>query len=245
MEQVTTQMPPERRATAASPQARRQLAEQLAEMMAMAQEARTKKLDQNPDTKIQLEVRTNQLLATALYQQIAKDNKPDDAALHSYYDAHKGEWEQVTARHILIRMNGSAVPLREGQKDLSDEEAMAKAKDLRAKIVAGGDFAALAKTESDDSGSGLNGGTLGEFTRGRMVPQFEQAAFALPVGEVSEPVKTQFGYHIIQVEKHESKKFEDVQGEIEQKMQPEMAQKVVDDIKKKTTITFDTAYFGK
>lgn len=245
MEQVTSQMPPERRAAAASPQARRQLAEQLAEMMAMAQEARTRKLDQDPDVKVQLAVRADQLLATTLYQQLAKEGKPDAAALHAYYDEHKGEWEQVTARHILIRMAGSAVPIREGQKDLSDEEALAKATDLRAKLVAGGDFAALAKAESDDTGSGANGGALGEFTHGRMVPQFEQAAFALPVGEVSQPVKTQFGYHVIVVDKHESKKFEDVQAEIEQKIQPELAQKIVDDIKQKTTITFDQDYFGK
>jgi len=245
MEQVTSQMPPERRAAAASPQARRQLAEQLAEMMAMAQEARSRKLDQNPDVKIQLTVRADQLLATALYQQLAKEGKPDDAALHAYYEEHKGEWEQVTARHILIRMTGSAVPLREGQKDLSDEEALAKATDLRTKLVAGGDFAALAKAESDDTGSGANGGALGEFTHGRMVPQFEQAAFALPVGEVSLPIKTQFGYHVIVVDKHESKKFEEVQAEIEQKIQPELAQKIVDDIKNKTTITFDQDYFGK
>jgi peptidyl-prolyl cis-trans isomerase C len=245
MEQVTSQMPPERRAAAASPQARRQLAEQLAEMMAMAQEARSRKLDQNPDVKIQLTVRADQLLATALYQQLAKEGKPDDAALHAYYEEHKGEWEQVTARHILIRMTGSAVPLREGQKDLSDEEALAKATDLRTKLVAGGDFAALAKAESDDTGSGANGGALGEFTHGRMVPQFEQAAFALPVGEVSLPIKTQFGYHVIVVDKHESKKFEEVQAEIEQKIQPELAQKIVDDIKNKTAITFDQDYFGK
>jgi peptidyl-prolyl cis-trans isomerase C len=245
MEQVTSQMPPERRAAAASPQARRQLAEQLAEMMAMAQEARTRKLDQNPDVKIQLAVRADQLLATALFQQLAKDGKPSDAALHAYYEEHKGEWEQVTARHILIRMTGSAVPIRDGQKDLSDEEALAKATDLRAKLVAGGDFAALAKAESDDTGSGANGGALGEFTHGRMVPQFEQAAFALPVGEVSLPIKTQFGYHVIVVDKHESKKFEDVQAEIEQKIGPDLAQKIVDDIKQKTTITFDQGYFGK
>jgi peptidyl-prolyl cis-trans isomerase C len=245
MEQVTSQMPPERRAASVSPQARRQLAEQLAEMMAMAQEARTRKLDQNPDVKIQLAVRADQLLATALYQQLAKEGKPNDAALHAYYDEHKGEWEQVTARHILIRMTGSAVPLREGQKDLSDEDALAKATDLRAKLVAGGDFAALAKAESDDTGSGANGGALGEFTHGRMVPQFEQAAFALPVGEVSLPIKTQFGYHVIVVDKHEAKKFEEVQAEIEQKIQPDLAQKVVDDIKNKTTITFDQDYFGK
>src|SRR5258708_20003205 len=97
-----------------------------------------------------------------------------------------------------------------GQKNMSDEDALAKATDLRTKIVAGGDFAALAKAESDDTGSGANGGALGEFTHGRMVPQFEQAAFALPVGEVSLPIKTQFGYHCILVAKHETKNFQQV-----------------------------------
>jgi parvulin-like peptidyl-prolyl isomerase len=128
---------------------------------------------------------------------------------------------------------------------LSDDEALAKAKDIRAKLVAGGDFAELAKAESDDAGSGANGGVLGDFTRGRMVPQFEEAAFALKVNEISEPVKTQFGYHIIQVTKHESKSLDDAKAEITEKIGPEMAQKGVDAIKSKTTITFDQAYFGK
>ena len=128
---------------------------------------------------------------------------------------------------------------------MTDEEALAKAKDLRAKIVAGGDFAALAKAESDDVGSGANGGSLGEFTRGRMVPPFDEAAFTLKVNEVSEPVKTQFGYHIIQVTKHDTKKMDDVKNEIADKVGPEMAQKSVEAIRDKASITFDQSYFGK
>ena len=244
-EQVSSQMPPERRASAQAPQAKRQLAEQLAELKALAQEARRQKLDQTADAKSQLAMRADQLIAGLLFQQISKTAKPTPTDLKAYYDEHKTEWETVSGRHILIRMTGSAVPLREGQKELSDEEALAKAKDLRAKIVAGGSFEELAKAESDDTGSGANGGALGEFTRGRMVPQFEEAAFKLAVNEVSEPVKTQFGYHVIQVQKHESKKMEDVQAEITEKIGPEMAQKGVDAIKSKATITFDQTYFGK
>ena len=245
VEQVTAQMPPERRAAAQSPEARRQLAEQLAELKALAQEARREKIDQTPEAKSQLAMRTDQIVAGLLFQKISKEAKPAPADLKTYYDAHKAEYETVTARHILIRMAGSAVPMKEGQKDLTDEEALAKAKDLRAKIVAGGSFEALAKAESDDTGSGANGGALGEFTRGRMVPQFEESAFKLAVNEVSEPVKTQFGYHVIQVQKHESKSMDDVKAEIEEKIGPEMAQKQVDAIKSKTTITFDPSYFGK
>jgi len=245
VEQVTAQMPPERRAAAQAPEARRQLAEQLAELKALAQEARREKIDQTPEAKAQMAMRNDQLVAGLLFQKISKDAKPEAADLKAYYDAHKEEYETVTARHILIRMTGSAVPLREGQKDLSDEDALAKAKDLRAKIVAGGSFEELAKTESDDTGSGNNGGALGEFTRGRMVPQFEEAAFKLAVNEISEPVKTQFGYHIIQVQKRESKSMDDMKSEIAEKIGPEMAQKKVDEIKSKTTITFDQSYFGK
>jgi len=243
--QIVEQMPAERRAAAQAPQAKRQLAEQLAELKALAQEARREKLDQTPEAKAQMAMRSDQLVAGMLFQKISKDAKPSAADLQAYYNEHKAEYDTVTARHILIRMTGSAVPLKEGEKDLSDDEALAKAKDIRAKLVAGGDFAELAKTESDDAGSGANGGVLGDFTRGRMVPQFEEAAFALKVNEISEPVKTQFGYHIIQVTKHESKSMEDAKAEITEKIGPEIAQKGVDAIKNKTTITFDQAYFGK
>lgn len=243
--QIVEQMPPERRAAAQAPQAKRQLAEQLAELKALAQEARRQKIDQTPEAKAQLAMRSDQLVAGMLFQKISKDAKPTDADLQAYYNEHKADYDTVTARHILIRMTGSAVPLKEGEKDLSDDQALAKAKDIRAKLVAGGDFAELAKAESDDAGSGANGGALGDFTRGRMVPQFEEAAFALKVNEISEPVKTQFGYHIIQVTKHDTKSLEDEKAEITEKIGPEMAQKGVDAIKNKTTITFDQNYFGK
>jgi peptidyl-prolyl cis-trans isomerase C len=243
--QVVSQMPPERRAGADAPEAKRQMAEQLAELKALAQEARRQKLDQTPDAKVQLAMRADQLIAGLLFQQISKSAKPTAADLKAYYDEHKADYDSVTARHILIRFTGSAVPVREGQKDLSDAEALAKAQDLRAKIVAGGNFEELAKAESDDSGSGANGGALGDFTRGRMVRQFEEAAFRLAVNEVSEPVKTQFGYHIIQVTKHDTKSLADATAEITEKIGPDMAQKGIDAIKNKTTITFDQAYFGK
>jgi parvulin-like peptidyl-prolyl isomerase len=146
---------------------------------------------------------------------------------------------------ILIRFKGSPVPVKSGEKDLTEEEALAKAKDLREKIVKGGDFAALAKAESDDAGSGANGGDLGTFTHGRMVKEFEQTAFSLPVGQVSEPVKTQFGYHIIQVESRGTKSFEEVKPQIEGKMKPELAKKAVDEVKSKTKVTISDDYFGK
>ena len=103
--------------------------------------------------------------------------------LKAYYEAHKGEYEQVRARHILIRMQGSPVALPAGQKDLTEDEALAKALEIRQKIVDGADFADLARAESNDSGSSSNGGDLGFFKPGQMLPSFEEAAFALPAAK--------------------------------------------------------------
>lgn len=242
-EQIMTTLPEQQRAQLQSPAGRRKLAEQLADLMTLAQEGRARKLDQDPKIKIQLTLQADQVLAQHVYQDLLGNVKPSDADLRAYYAAHKQEWEEVKASHILISMKGSQAPARPGQKELTDAEALAKANELRAKILAGASFAELAKAESDDTGSAVNGGELGSFTKGHMVPQFEQAAFAQEVGKVGEPVKSPYGYHLILVQEHKTKTFDDVKVEIEQKMRPEMAQKGLDELKKKTNVVLDDAYF--
>jgi peptidyl-prolyl cis-trans isomerase C len=244
-EQIIASLPEQSRAQFQAAAGKKRLAEQLAELKTLAQAARASKLDQTPKVKAEIALQTEQVLAKNEFQQMADSVKPDDASLHAYYDAHKQEWEQVKARHILIRFQGSQVPVRANQKDLTDAEALAKATELRAKIVAGGDFAKLAETESDDVGTAQHGGDLGSFGKGRMVPAFETAAFGAEIGKVTEPVKSPFGYHVILVEEHSTKTFDDVKPELAQKTKPEMAQKALADLKKKVTVVYDETYFGK
>ena len=239
-EELLSTVPPQQRAAMSTPAGRKKLAENISELMVLAQEARARKLDQT--FKVQMGI--NQLLAQAVFQDLAEKTTADDAALHAYYDLHKAEYDEVKARHILIRFKGSQVPVKAGGKDLTEEEALAKAKDLHEKIVGGANFADLAKAESDDAGTAVNGGELGSFGKGRMVQPFEQAAFAAEPGKVTEPVKSPFGYHLILVESHAAKPFEETKPEIEQKMKPEMARKGLEDLKKKATIVFDPAYFS-
>ena len=244
-DQIIAGLNPQQRGQAQTPAGRRRLAEQIAELKVLAKDARERKLDQTPRAKTLLTLQSDQLLAQFAFQELTNDAKPDDAALHTYYDTHKQEWETVKARHILIRMKGSRVPLRPNEKDLTDEEALAKAKELRAKIAGGADFAEVAKAESDDVGNAPSGGVLDPFPRGTMVKEFETAAFALEPGKLSEPVKTAFGYHLILVDAHETKQFDAVKGEIEQKMKPDLARKNLEEMKKKTNVVLDEGYFGK
>lgn len=244
-EQIIASLPEQSRAQFQSGPGRKRLAEQLAELKTLAQAARADKLDQTPKVKAEIALQTEQVLAKNEFQQMSDGVKPDDASLHAYYDGHKQEWEQVKARHILIRFQGSQVPTKANQKDLTDAEALAKVNELRAKVAAGGDFAKLAETESDDVGTAQRGGDLGSFGKGRMVPAFEQAAFAAEIGKVTEPVKSPFGYHLILVEEHSTKTFDDVKPELAQKTKPEMAQKALADLKKKVNVVYDETYFGK
>ena len=243
-EAMVATLPAQQRAQITTPEQRRKVAEQLAELKTLAQEARARKLDQSPELKVKLALQADQVLANAEYQTLGSGTA-DDTAARAFYNSHKEDFEEVTARHILIRFQGSPAPLRQGQKEISETEALQKAKDLRAKIIAGAKFAEVAQAESDDTGSGASGGDLGSFTKGRMVPEFEKAAFSQPVGEVGEPVRTQFGYHIILVEKRQSKPFEDAKAEIAQRLGPDQAQKGLDDLKKKTPVVYDESYFGK
>jgi peptidyl-prolyl cis-trans isomerase D len=119
-----------------------------------------------------------------------------DADVQAYYNQHQSQYqvkEQVKVRHILI-----AVPA--GADSKTDAAAKAKAEDLLKQIRNGGNFADLASKNSDDPGSKAQGGELGWLDRGRTVPEFDKVAFALNPGQISDVIKTQFGYHILQVE---------------------------------------------
>ena len=135
---------------------RRKMAVGVASVITLAAEARRQALDQTPYAKENIDIVTDQWLANALVTKEVADKPLDDATLKDYYDKHQAQFDEVTARHILIRVHGAKVPIRPGQKDLTPEEALAKAQDLKKQLDAGADFAALAKAESDDTGSAKN-----------------------------------------------------------------------------------------
>lgn len=226
-------------------EARRRVAEQIGEILTFSQEAKKLKIDEKPTVRLQLFLQREGALANLFAQHLMETNKPSGEQIDAWYAAHKRDYENATARHILIRFQGSRVPLKPGQKDLTDPEALAKTTALRDRLVKGEDFAALAKSESDDTGSGAQGGDLGSFNHGRMVPVFEDAAFSLPIGEISQPVKSPFGYHLIQVQARGVDPLEKVKPEIEKKLQSEAAQKAMDGVKAGNKPVLEESYFGK
>ncbi|HKZ95512.1 MAG TPA: peptidylprolyl isomerase [Hyphomicrobiaceae bacterium] len=130
--------------------------------------------------------------------------------------------EEVQARHILV-----------------DTEV--KAKELAEKIAGGGDFAQLAKENSQDPGSKDEGGMLGYFGRGQMVPQFERAAFGLKIGELSAPVKSQFGWHLIKLENRRQKPpptFDEVKDRLIGSMVQSKAQDIAGQLREKAKIEY-------
>lgn len=203
---------------------RRVLVEYLVENQLFANAANKEKLASGPDFDRRLAYWQQRALREAYFEKNVKAKIGESAARALYDDKVKmiKPEEEVEARHILV----------------SKEE---DAKDLLAKIRAGEDFATLAKENSGDAGSKEKGGLLGYFGKGQMVPQFEQAAFALQPGEVSEPVKSQFGWHIIKVENRRQKpppKFEAVKDQILGSLIHKRAQKVAEELRTSAKIEY-------
>lgn len=241
-EQLVAALPPQLQAAARGPQ-RREFALQIAELLAVAKEAERRKLDQNPEVAMRLRYQRDNVLAGALYQEMVASATVSDEALNAFYQENKAGFEEVTAKHILLRFQGSRVPQPEGKPELTEEQAKAKAEELKAKLVAGANFDELAKTESDDTGSAQTGGSLGTFGRGQMIPAFEEAAFTQPIGAVGEPIRTDFGYHLILVEKRQSKSLEEVRPQLEEELKPQAARAGLKSLTADMKVELDEAYF--
>jgi peptidyl-prolyl cis-trans isomerase C len=184
-----------------SPEAKREhLISYLADIIMVTQAADKKNLTDNPDFKRRLAFLRNKLLMGYELQQAAKTALTDEALHQTYDEAVKSMagQEEVRARHILVQ---------------SEDEAKAILEQLKK----GADFATLAKEKSKDPGA-AEGGDLGYFTKDQMVPEFADVAFKMYPGQLSNPVKTQFGWHVIKLEDKRTKQppeFERVKDQIE------------------------------
>ena len=175
-------------------------------------------------------------------QACAHVEEPTEAEVESFYAAHKDEYvvpPQVLCQHILVKSEAGDLPE-------AKSAAFEKIRAIRARIAAGGDFAEEAKKHSDCP-SGREGGSLGWFGRGMMVPEFDKAAFEMKKGEVSDIVTTQFGYHIIYKADEkggEAQTLVDVHDSIKDLLRHEARGRAMDayvaELREQATITFKT-----
>ena len=205
---------------------REELKKQLGEFKVIAQRARKDGLDREDLTRLQILLTRSQALAGAYLGDLQKnaDKLVADADVEQYYKDHPADFDEIRVRHILISTqpkpdseeesdpkdakDGKAKDAKDAKakkpadkpKTLTKDEALKKSQELLERARKGEDFAKLATENSDDQGSKDKGGEYDFFAHGKMVPEFEKAAFALQPGQISEPVETQFGYHIIKLE---------------------------------------------
>jgi len=186
---------------AQTPEAKRDyLINYVTDMILVAKAAEAKKIADGDDFKRRLGFARNKVLMEMLLQSTAKSSVTDEAMHKVYDEASKqmSEEQEVRARHILVE---------------SEDEAKA----IVAELKKGADFAQIAKQKSKDPGA-AEGGDLGYFTKDQMVPEFAAVAFKLDKGQISDPVKTQFGWHVIKVEdkrKRQVPDFDKVKDQIE------------------------------
>ncbi|GAB3127921.1 peptidylprolyl isomerase [Novispirillum itersonii] len=188
----------------------------------MEKEARKAKMQNDADVKAQLKDVESELIRRAWLSKTVEKRVTDDKVKAAYDQMIKStpDEEEVRARHILV-------------------ETEDKAKELIGKLTGGAKFEDIAKTESKDPGA-ANGGDLGFFRKGDMVPEFSEAAFGMKAGELSKaPVKTQFGWHIIKVEerrKMQPPKLEDVAAQLRGEVAQAEAAAVIKDLRDKAKV---------
>lgn len=223
MQLAISKFPRERQGYLTTDEGKRQLLEQLISFELYYNYSKEIGLEESQEFNEKLEILKREILTQMAIEKVISEVNVTDEEIKDYYESNKKAFtigESITAKHILV-----------------DNEELAK--EIKDKVENGMTFESAAE-EYSSCPSKAQGGSLGKFGKGQMVPEFEKAAFELEIGVVSEPVKTQFGYHLIKVENKEeakAKSLNEVEGTIKsglsQEKQNYKYMSFTDDLKKK------------
>jgi len=209
------------------PDQMKEIRQQFGQVLLAERKAMAAGVDKQRKTQLQIMLQQARLLASMYEEEsLAKSVKASQPEIDEYMKAHPEE--QVHARHILISVKSAdEVKSPDAAEGLDKPQARAKAEEVLKRVKAGENFEALAKEYSTDPGSKESGGDLGWFGKGRMVPEFEKAAFALQPGQISDIVESPFGFHIIKVEERRNGDPQSAGQQVEQEKEKKLIEEIV------------------
>jgi Parvulin-like peptidyl-prolyl isomerase len=213
---------------------RQQMIEELVRMKLLEREAGKLGVDRSPAVKGRIHIATGNILANAALEKLVESNR--HVTLEQLYEKRKTDFESAKARQILVAYQGGVVPSKSG-KALTEAEARARAEKILAELRGGADFEKVARAESDDPGVAKTGGDIGEV--GHDLPaDIDKVIFSIPLNQFSEPVRSQYGYHVFQVMSRSTKPFSEVKPIMERSEDRLRAREVIEDLRKKAKVDF-------
>jgi peptidyl-prolyl cis-trans isomerase C len=220
---------------------RKKIAEQFVRMKVVEQEARKLGGDKDPDVQAKMDFGHTNVLVEYALKKFA--TMPSEAQLRAEYEKDKHEFGATDLSHILVAYQGGQIPPKSGPA-LPFEQAMQKAQAIEAKLRSGAVFGPTAAQLSDDTTTGVQGGKLGEVQPGMLPPELQSVVDKLQPGQISQPVRSQFGIHIFKVDDRRPASYEQVKAMIVRKVQQDMVSAKVDNLEKSARVEKDPKYFS-
>lgn len=222
-------------------EARKKIADQFVRMKVVEQEARKLGGDNDPDVQAKMEFGHLNVLVEYALQKMAV--VPAEPQLRSEYEKHKNEFGAAELSHIVVAYQGGKIPPKSGEP-LPEPQAMQKAQAIEAKLHSGSLFGPTAAQFSDDTTTGVQGGKLGEVQPGMLPPELQAVVDKLTPGQISQPVKSEFGIHIFRLDDRRPAPYEQVRPMIVRKLQQDAVAAAVEKLEKSAQVKKDDKYFS-
>ena len=253
VDKIVATLPPQNQQYFASSTGRAQFADFLVRTKLFVREAEKRHLEDREDVKLSMKLFRESLLSREVEKELVNEIKVTNEEAKQFLDANAKSFEQARVRRIVVRSASTSQFYADGKPSdqlPTDEEAKAKAEDIRKKVTEGADFEEMAAKFSDDPMTSGKGGDLGfvrrvnQDPRSLLTPPMLDAMFGLKVGEISQVIQTPFGFEIFKLEERKSPKVEEVRQEVDNSIRQQKYETLYQEMKGRSGVKIDEAYFG-
>ena len=234
-------LPEQMQAFAMNPAGRREIAKQLVKLKVLEQEGRKLGATDDPEVLARMKFGQTNVFVDYALQKLSANTS--EAELRAEYEKNKASFGATELSHIVVAYRGGAIPARSGEAP-PFEQAMQKANAIEAQIKGGTPFDQLARNVSDDQSTAANGGKLGALPPGSLPAELQAAIDKLQPGQVSQPVRSQYGIHIFRVDSRHPQSYEDVKPVLQRRAQQTTVTAAVDRLQKSAKVDLDPNFFG-